>query len=159
MRIASLFLLFGFISASLVEEKAEINKRLEACIKNPAPDCFEAWSPNPSLSKRDEDTKKEEEYRKQVIQENMARAKEINERNSSWIADVNFFSNLTTEEFRQTVLMRPEFSTNGTSVPFNEVYPNFTRQAPTPLRWDWRNVDGHNYVTPVSNQGQCGSCW
>ena len=24
--------------------------------------------------------------------------------------------------------------------------------------WDWRNVDGQNWLTPIANQGNCGSC-
>lgn len=26
-------------------------------------------------------------------------------------------------------------------------------------KWDWRNRHGQNWVTPVTNQGSCGSCW
>lgn len=28
-----------------------------------------------------------------------------------------------------------------------------------PPSWDWSNVDGTNWITPIRNQGNCGSCW
>lgn len=28
-----------------------------------------------------------------------------------------------------------------------------------PASFDWRNVDGTNYVSPIRNQGSCGSCY
>jgi putative hemolysin len=31
--------------------------------------------------------------------------------------------------------------------------------AAPPSSWDWRSAYGQNWVTPVRNQGGCGSCW
>ena len=36
--------------------------------------------------------------------------------------------------------------------------PNRSRQS-LPLSIDWRNISGVSYVSPIKNQGKCGSCW
>jgi len=68
--------------------------------------------------------------------------------------DLNRFSDLSPEEFRRTFLAKPFHPT-----------PKETRSAPLsldmglaalPTAFDWRTKGA---VTPVKDQGQCGSCW
>jgi len=77
----------------------------------------------------------------------------VNNHNSmgkSWECATNRFADMTNNEFRRLF--------NGLNVP--TIIPTTTvsskPDASLPDSWDWRNKSA---VTPVKDQGQCGSCW
>jgi cysteine peptidase B len=97
--------------------------------------------------------------------ENMVRSQELQARNPRARFGATKFSDMSTEEFKQKYL-------SGVKLPSRDQLPaakNFSipqkphamfasgrLQAPNPTNYDWGSA---GVITPVYNQGQCGSCW
>lgn len=73
---------------------------------------------------------------------------------AGWVAGPTSISALPRDSWRR-MLGVPLSSIHRSPFTVNHRPP---LSAPLPTSFDWRNVDGLNYVSPILDQGQCGSC-
>ena len=92
------------------------------------------------------------EYRFKIFAETLLQIRNHNMGKHSWRQGVTDFTDMTFEEFKEEYLMAPQkcSATNKLTVK-----PEL-KSASIPDSYEWNNFQ---MVSPVKNQGRCGSCW
>jgi len=110
---------------------------------------FQLWKEHAG---RNYESSEEHSERQGIWSKNVKLIHEHNQQNKSYSLAINHLGDLTHDEYKNMLLgtkinMKGKMPLGGMRIPF---VPNL------PAAVDWREK---GYVTPVKNQGQCGSCW
>lgn len=93
-------------------------------------------------------SKSEERY--QIFKKNLAKICAHNAKKASWTMGINDFCDLTFDEIKELRLMAPQ------DCSATEHNLRVAKKVSIPADFEWNRF---GIVTPVKNQGNCGSCW
>jgi len=92
-------------------------------------------------------------HRMAVFETNLNRVSQMNARAANPVFGTTKFMDMTTEEFKANVLMN---KLPARQDPRKGPYQGQNFTSPVPNSYTWV---GSGKMTPIYNQGQCGSCW
>jgi cathepsin H len=95
-------------------------------------------------------TKSESHY--EIFRDTLQEIRDHNMKKLLWTQGINDYSDLTFEQFFNLRLMAPQ----NCSATYNLRVSNNYKQLGAPEAFEWNNF---GMVSPVKNQGSCGSCW
>jgi len=122
-------------------------------------DVHAEWEAFKTTHDKSYESAEEELYRKTIFHKNLKFIEMHNYLHAkgvkSFTVGVNHFADLEVKEF--AAMMNGLKPRNITESRFNRLeYLSPAMPVQVPDNVDWRE---HGYVTPIKNQGQCGSCW
>jgi cathepsin H len=92
------------------------------------------------------------DYRFKVFMETLIEIRNHNMGKHSWTKGINDFSDMTFEEFQEERLMEPQHCSATNDLKIRDEI----KELGAPASYEWNDF---KMVTPVKNQGSCGSCW